>query len=378
MSSILDALNKLEQEKAQAQRDREQAQVDHVSAAHDLVGRSVWRDRVTFRLSPSTLVLSGLLMAIALIAVSIAIALITIRALESDTQPTVTAAAAVQAAETPVGPEPITATPPADGAAPVSPAPNASQPASESPPPAVPAEADAFQEEEDASDLSVAAAESTKPAEAPSSRATPPDPVPEREVVASVSKDDMGAQVADPVRPEPPGGGPDDEGPMRTEAMVESSSQPEPPATPERNESKITSASTETWTSTRERMARREDDDQPLWSSRRVPGPSAENPDRAADEALHQLPVLTAVEQSRYGFERLTVNMVKPASDTNPQGSAIMTVHERDADGSTRRNTIPFYEGERIQRSNLRLFKVERQGIGLEDVRTGERYQMPF
>lgn len=75
MSSILDALNKLEQEKAQeAKRD-----IDPASAAKDLVGRDVFRDRMTLRVSPGVLVVGLFAFALILVAVSVAVSLIVLR-----------------------------------------------------------------------------------------------------------------------------------------------------------------------------------------------------------------------------------------------------------------------------------------------------------
>jgi hypothetical protein len=84
------------------------------------------------------------------------------------------------------------------------------------------------------------------------------------------------------------------------------------------------------------------------------------------------------VDQTRFGFVRLKVNMVKPAGETNPQGSAILSFVEEGADGQAVPNRMRFYEGQRIQNSSLRLFKIGADRVGLEDMRTGDQYQLPI
>ena len=88
--------------------------------------------------------------------------------------------------------------------------------------------------------------------------------------------------------------------------------------------------------------------------------------------------MLTPQDQSRYGYIRLKVNMVKPAGDSNPQGSAILTLEEESNSGDPVVNRMPFYEGQRLQQSPLRLFKVGTDRIGIEDIRTGEKFQLPI
>jgi hypothetical protein len=41
-------------------------------------------------------------------------------------------------------------------------------------------------------------------------------------------------------------------------------------------------------------------------------------------------------------------------------------------------NTMKFYEDQRLQTTTLRLFRVERDGVGIEDMRSGERYRLDF
>jgi hypothetical protein len=95
-------------------------------------------------------------------------------------------------------------------------------------------------------------------------------------------------------------------------------------------------------------------------------------------EDLSALPVLTDADIARAGLVQLKINMPSPAGPANPQGSAILTVREEAGDGSIVTNTMKFYEGQRIQTTTLRLFKVDRNAIGIEDMRTGQQYRLPF
>ena len=70
MSSILDALNKLEKEKIRAERKAAlEKDIDIETAARDLVGRSLLRDRFTLQLSPA-LLLAGVLIASLVLVIS--------------------------------------------------------------------------------------------------------------------------------------------------------------------------------------------------------------------------------------------------------------------------------------------------------------------
>ncbi len=74
MSSILDALKKLEAEKAEARKPPEQIVVDDV-AERELVGREPLRERLTIKLTPATLVIGGLVFGLILVIVSVGISL---------------------------------------------------------------------------------------------------------------------------------------------------------------------------------------------------------------------------------------------------------------------------------------------------------------
>ncbi len=196
-------------------------------------------------------------------------------------------------------------------------------------------------------------------------------------VAEPFAEDEQLQKVAAAVRPEPAGGATAPTPTLEQRDAASLTSSPVAPA-PESAQDPAATPTSDARAREREQLARRWDDEEPAWQGRRLPGPAGKPRARTVGESLQSLPILTPVEKARYGFERLTVNMVKPKSETNPQGSAIMTVEELESDGSVRRNTVPFYEGQRIRGSSLRLFKVEQQGIGLEDVRTGERFHVPF
>ncbi len=74
MSSILDALKKLEAEKAEARKPPEQIVADDV-AERELVGREPLRERLTIKLTPATLIIGGLVFGLILVIVSVGISL---------------------------------------------------------------------------------------------------------------------------------------------------------------------------------------------------------------------------------------------------------------------------------------------------------------
>ncbi len=80
MSSILDALNKLEEDKALAQSPPEGSEdLDPDSVGEELVGRSVLRDRITLRFTPLTLIVGGLIATVVVVSFSMVASLLVVR-----------------------------------------------------------------------------------------------------------------------------------------------------------------------------------------------------------------------------------------------------------------------------------------------------------
>lgn len=370
MSSILDALNKLEQEKAQAKREAERSDIDPVSAAQDLVGKSMLRDRVTLRVSPSTLAISGVLIVIALVAASVAVSLVVLNSMSGTGSE---ASVAASTRDVPVSVTVAEETP-------------AEMPAAIASPPSAAAEDSAVgAPETKETTLSASDPQATVVDEAKLSGLSEPAEGPvaddketaKLEVDAASAKGESAGAPEANVASEPAPPVPAAEPKVTTPSAEE-------PTTADTSASTTVAAVTEDdepardLSAGRERIARQFEDQDLFRSRTSVPGPADNPPAPTVAESLTSLPVMTPVDMARYGFERMTVNMVRPVSETNPQGSAIITLRETGSDGVALENRLRFYEGQRLQGSSLRLFKVERGGIGLEDARSGDRYYLRF
>lgn len=73
------------------------------------------------------------------------------------------------------------------------------------------------------------------------------------------------------------------------------------------------------------------------------------------------LPLLPPSEFGRYGLQGISLNMLREPSKDRPTGMAIINLNK-------------VYPGEIIQGSTVRLIAVGRNGIGIEVERTGEQY----
>lgn len=350
MSSILDALNKLEQEKAQASRESERSDTDPVSIANELVGRSMFRDRVTLRVTPATLLVSLGALSVGLIVITFAAAVVLTRsARETPSVVDQVAAAPAPAALTATGVQA-----PAAASVSVS-APEVAQPAAELKRVDLPA-----------SNAAVST-EAANPAALPVSTVAPAVEVPKPiETKPDTPVSAPGLSAPKPEKKETP--------PAEEPVVAKAGSAPAGAAAETKPglEVKVPAATSRP----RTRMAAKSADADET-TARVLPG-SRPTANRNEDVNLGLLPILTPVDQSRYGFIRLKVNMVKPAGDTNPQGSAILTLEEESEGGERTVNRMPFYEGQRLQQSPLRLFKVGPDRVGIEDMRTGDQYQLPI
>jgi hypothetical protein len=364
MSSILDALNKLEQEKAQAARDIDQIEIDPATA-HDLVGRSVLRDRVTLRVTPATLVMTIGAMMVVLAAVTFGGVMLLMRpATTPNNEQTASAAPWSAVSEPPVAsagtpPPPVPDAPSASALVPAAPqentavdAPVVNAPAAGMPVNATP-QVDA-------------------PAPQPHVAAPPPEATPSPAIVARQpeSKPEVPGAAAPESKPEPK---------VSSPAPVASAPAPvgAPPASDSANTEAPPPAEVKPAPRTTVAAAPVEDDkpaSRPI--PRRTPPGSSVSVPKQEDVALDRLPIFSQMDQARYGFDRVKVNIARPANDKNPQGSAILTITEESSDGSLIRNQMRFFENQRILDSPLRLFKIEDHRVGIEDVRTGDRYQL--
>ncbi len=306
MSSILDALNKLEQEKAQASRETERADTDPMMIANELVGRSVLRDRVTLRVTPAALFASIGALVVALIVLTLVAVLIFTRP-KSETPP---ASASIAAAPGPVSVDTpastVTSPPPNTESAPVVVPPIAESKPENLPEPAAIAPAETSLSKAVPEVTSAPAVETPKSTDA---AAPPPAPASEPPATKVEKKASPPVAKAPPVKSDP---------------------------APDSGAEEVSNPETKTPAATsrpRTRVAARPPDSEDL-SARDVPG-ARRSSERNEDINLESLPILSPMEQSRHGFLRLKVNLVKPAGDTNPQGSAIITLEE-EADGGER------------------------------------------
>lgn len=364
MSSILDALNKLEQEKAQAAQT-EQSELDPAITAHDLVGRSVLRDRVTLRVTPAALLLSVTAIIVTLVVVVFAVATIFARPSAKPEEKTTVADNVTLTAS----PEPATVevTPPS--AAPETP-PQEAPPATTAVAPQTTTPTNSIPEPEPAPPPQTLPSPQASSFVPPIETATSPSSAPSPSVVARQPdpKTEIPATTETEVKPEP-----------RAASPVPAETTPEPPPPAPGPAPRETTPAVKEEPAPRTRVAAVPlDDEEELPPPRHSPPVPKSTAAPAKVVAVDRLPEFTPMEQSRYGLERVKINIMKPADATNPRGSAIISFSETSPDGSARTNRMRFFEGERIQQSPLRMFKVEKDRVGLEDVRTGDRYQLQF
>lgn len=349
MSSILDALNKLEEEKALAQSTPEGLDLDPDSAAEELVGRSVLRDRITLRFTPLTLIVGGLIATVVIVSVSVAASLFVVRssglieetAVDSGTGGTSTALVV----ETPnkdtvesagiahAGMRPIpTEESPASSAAAGSELVGSSSPKAAKEPSSPAAMLAEIQE----------VPEAASPLAAPD--ATRPDLAPEPEHLTVLQTEAPTGQEA---RAEPASTNElerrlqapvveaaSDNAPLRAESGLD----------PERL-AELPAADVET------RPPSRSEEVVPI-----IESPSL---------SLAELPILTQADRARYTDGLWMINMVNPASETNPYGHAVI-------------NANKVFEGQHIPGTQFQLIGVEMRGIGVAVQGTSKRFFIPW
>ncbi|MFP6582368.1 MAG: hypothetical protein VCD00_07400 [Candidatus Hydrogenedentota bacterium] len=284
MSSILDALNKLEGEKERerAQQTLEPAEIDPELAAEALIEPDALRDSVTLNIRPVTLI-AGAVSLLILIVVIVAI----------------TVSVMVDSAPQQMA----TADPPTTSISPPQP---------ESTPPAM---AETVVE---SSTEVVAAIPEEVPIAAISEETTAPEPAPVKQsdpTPVSTPVEPVALEATpEPVLPEP----------IEVEPLVVAKV-----AAPESKTDVAPQAQPET----------------------KIPEAEVLN--------IQALPRFTVALQRKHGLDDFKINMINPVSDTNPYGNAII-------------NREKVFENSYIGGNQVLLKKVEKEGISVEVVRTGE------
>ena len=315
MSSILDALNKLEEEKKEAVRTAAESAIDPRIAARELVGRTSGRARHG-QLSPVLWGLAGVgIFSLVVVSAAVGVYLLIRPSLES------TSAAAIAPASPTVSVASANATPPVSGdpsastepttapapSAPTSPAESAAAPAPSAPAPVKTVE--------------------SGPKESPAERVAPaPKPI---EVASNALPALPWVEQAATSTP------PEESAAARTETAPPASvaSVPLAPALPQL----------------------------PVASA---PAPTSV-PATAMPSDISKLPMLRDSDKPRLGFEDVKINMVQPKSDSRPFARAII-------------NLKPVVIGERISDTRTTLIGVEINGIAVEVNGSRERYFVPF
>ncbi len=101
-----------------------------------------------------------------------------------------------------------------------------------------------------------------------------------------------------------------------------------------------------------------------------IPAPPVSKPSTAKKEAalpldLYSLPVLNSTVREQNGISTLKVNMPMPATKTRPLASAIINMKQ-------------VFVGDRIPGTSVKLIAVEIRGIGVQVTSTGDRYYVPL
>lgn len=325
MSSILDALKKLETEKLEASRRVEEFR-DAPLAVHELVGPSLLRDRVTLRLNPLFIVTACIVIVLIIISASVAVSVYVARPVITEARNTTPEDVVIQpiVQEPPKPAEPTPApvsTPIANASVPVAPTPEiTSQPAVNQaksiPEPVV--------NQTSSTKINAKSASGSEPQPSkPIPLVVPPpsEPAPVKEPVAMAKRS---TSVQEEIKP-----------PAVVKKEIEFESNPLPESFSP--------------TPVPEKPARTE--------------PQQKNSTPASIE-INKLPILTESDKERFGIGDLRVNMTRPANPkTRPYASAII-------------NLKPVYVGERIPGGGARLIAVDDRGIAIEIEGSGEQFYL--
>lgn len=315
MSSILDALKKLEAEKAarQAVEQEEDLQFHPETAAGELVAPPTQYPSATaLHLSPMAMVIGGAMFAVLLIAISVTASIVVARNSVSHTVVSKNSSTAAPPAAVPPAP-------PSEAALPTpEPVPAAPEPAPAAPPPDTPPPA--------AAQPPLASPAPALASAAPPPASIAPPVIPETPIPAKTARITV-AQAAEPpaepqnVNPVPPPAPPVQSPPAIVPA-VPATTKPPPAVKPA--------------------------------IVRHPPGPVD----------LESLPILRSSERVRYGLENLRLNVLREAGPNRPSGLAIINLNK-------------VYIGEIIPGTRARLIEVKSHGIGIEIADTGERFYVP-
>lgn len=326
MSSILDALKKLEAEKVQARKRIEGNAAEQVPE-RELVGRHVARGRQTVRLTPVTFVLGLIVLAVAVVGTSVGVSMILIAR---------------------------TGQHPADGVRPIDHGPYEQADdvaASSTPaPPASPA-------------TSPPAGELPAPSDAQTDGNTPlPPPVaepkPQESSVAASVEPTAGPPPAEQKAPEiaarvtrPPAPGPPTPASVSTQVPAPASPPPSVGPSPEPGPS---------WQGPMMQTLPRPASGSPPKERK------ASTPQPSLDMATLARRPLRETDKRRLGLTGLQINMLQPVNKNRPHASAIINLNK-------------VYLGEMIPRTSAKLIAVDGlEGIAIEIRDTKEQFYVPF
>lgn len=324
MSSILDALNKLEEEKAQARRDAEGGEIDPAVAARDLVDEPGWGKGVSLGLTQSRVVALALSATIALLVVTVGVLVYVVRQISTPAAPMAGGNEPLHVAG---APSPELAAP----SVPIAPEPDsgASNRDVESPPPVEQSVTpDIGVESTETHNESVIGGGNSEPVSEPVATANVPEP----------ESDPVPVSVPSPAEVSEENTSAPDEG-------------PEPP-------SRIDdAASLETGESFQvaERVTR------PLADPRGAPVVEDLNSTESSPVDIRTYPFFGKSVQLEYGIEKFMLNITSKSNARNPFSFAVI-------------NEEKYFTNSRIENSRLKLYEVENNAIALEDIGTGQRY----
>ena len=336
MSSILDALNKLEEEQEQLkeQESMRPEDIDSHSAVHDLVGQDVMRDKMTLSVRPVHLIGGGILAFVILVGV---VSLVVAKIVQPAEAPIQTANLASNLSI------PIESTP-------------LEQPPIETVVPVI----DSIKDDTTLPEKTPVTKEpSNIPESATVVATTPPKEVPlvkepptqEAKTPKSTTDD---AKITTTKADVPSKAN----SPKASKTFVEKKPEPLPPPT----------------SNVLDKKGPLDFSPTPAPAKATKPVTSVKPPKQDTKKlellAQNSAPIntyqpFTVGVQLQYGLDKFKLNMVSAKSARNPFGSAVI-------------NKIKVFEGDFISGSQVMLYQVEKNGIALEVSRTGKRYYKKY
>jgi len=352
MSTILDALNKLDDEKKKteaASRQGDSAPIDPAEAAKDIIGKDVMRDELTFRFSPLQIIGAIAAGAIILIVVVVSIVLGLVRPNTpvpdnggTPQPPTVKQAGAIPSQPTTVTePTPeknvaheTTAKPPVE---------KKSEPAPTTPEPQ-------------------AAAQETPSASKPAQ--TKPEPLAVPELKENITQEKNKIIAATPTQT----------------SGIKKNTQPKlatPDITPELEVPKVSNIIKAPPTETTQeeapalkpteprRVPKKTFDIAQAEPIARSPIPEKAQPTTPKPVDIRRLPILSRAVLSRFDLNKVRINMCNPETNTNPYPNVIVNMIRMDV-------------GDSLAGTTLELTHVEKHGAAFQDRRTGQQYYLKY